>query len=68
MTKPVTGVAMMTLYERRHFQLDDPVERSPDRPSPSSGSAEPPSGSRVHISSTPICSGLAPCASGRVPI
>lgn len=27
MTKPVTGVAMMTLYERGHFQLDDPVER-----------------------------------------
>jgi len=27
MTKPVTGVAMMTLYERGHFQLDDAVER-----------------------------------------
>jgi CubicO group peptidase (beta-lactamase class C family) len=27
MTKPITGVAMMTLYERGHFQLDDPVER-----------------------------------------
>ena len=27
MTKPVTGVAKMTLYERGHFQLDDPVER-----------------------------------------
>ncbi len=27
MTKPITGVAMMTLYERAHFQLDDAVER-----------------------------------------
>jgi CubicO group peptidase (beta-lactamase class C family) len=27
MTKPITGVAMMTLYEQAHFQLDDPVER-----------------------------------------
>lgn len=27
MTKPVTGVAMMRLYERGHFQLDDAVER-----------------------------------------
>ena len=27
MTKPITGVAMMTLYERGHFQLDDAVER-----------------------------------------
>ena len=27
MTKPVTGVALMTLYERGHFQLDDPVDR-----------------------------------------
>jgi len=27
MTKPVAGVAMMTLYEQGHFQLDDPVER-----------------------------------------
>ena len=27
MTKPITGVAMMTLYEHGHFQLDDPVER-----------------------------------------
>jgi CubicO group peptidase (beta-lactamase class C family) len=27
MTKPVTGVAMMTLYERGHFQLDDAVDR-----------------------------------------
>jgi CubicO group peptidase (beta-lactamase class C family) len=27
MTKPVTGVALMTLYERGHFQLDDPVHR-----------------------------------------
>ncbi len=27
MTKPITGVALMTLYERGHFQLDDPVHR-----------------------------------------
>jgi CubicO group peptidase (beta-lactamase class C family) len=27
MTKPITGVAMMTLYEQAHFRLDDPVER-----------------------------------------
>src|SRR3954452_7771986 len=27
MTKPITGVAMMTLFERGHFQLDDAVER-----------------------------------------
>jgi CubicO group peptidase (beta-lactamase class C family) len=27
MTKPVTAVALMTLYERGHFQLDDPVSR-----------------------------------------
>ncbi len=27
MTKPITGVALMTLYERGMFQLDDPVDR-----------------------------------------
>ncbi len=27
MTKPITGVAMMSLYEQGHFQLDDPVDR-----------------------------------------
>ena len=27
MTKPVTGVALLTLYERALFQLDDPVHR-----------------------------------------
>jgi len=27
MTKPITGVAMMTLYEQGHFQLGDPVDR-----------------------------------------
>jgi CubicO group peptidase (beta-lactamase class C family) len=27
MTKPITGVALMTLFERGHFQLDDPVHR-----------------------------------------
>ncbi len=27
MTKPITGVALMTLYESGHFQLSDPVHR-----------------------------------------
>ena len=27
MTKPITAVALMTLYERGHFQLTDPVSR-----------------------------------------
>lgn len=27
MTKPITGVALMTLFERGHFQLNDPVDR-----------------------------------------
>lgn len=27
MTKPITGIAMMMLYERGHFQLNDPVDR-----------------------------------------
>ncbi|MGI9170825.1 MAG: serine hydrolase domain-containing protein [Caulobacteraceae bacterium] len=27
MTKPITAVALMTLYERGHFQLNDPVSR-----------------------------------------
>ena len=27
MTKPITSVALMTLYERGHFQLNDPVHR-----------------------------------------
>lgn len=27
MSKPITSVALMTLYEEGHFQLDDPVER-----------------------------------------
>ncbi len=27
MTKPITGVALMTLYERGHFQLNDRVDR-----------------------------------------
>ena len=27
MTKPVTGVALLTLYERGLFHLDDPVDR-----------------------------------------
>ena len=26
MTKPITGVALMKLYERGKFQLDDPLE------------------------------------------
>ncbi len=28
MTKPITGVALMTLYERGLFQLSDPVRGS----------------------------------------
>ena len=27
MTKPITGVALMSLYENGHFQLDDPIHR-----------------------------------------
>ena len=27
MTKPITSVAAMILYEDGHFQLDDPVEK-----------------------------------------
>ena len=27
MSKPITSVALMTLYERGHFQLNDPVSR-----------------------------------------
>jgi CubicO group peptidase (beta-lactamase class C family) len=27
MTKPVTGVALMTLYEKGAFQLDDPLSK-----------------------------------------
>ena len=27
MTKPITSVALMTLYEQGHFQLNDPVHR-----------------------------------------
>jgi CubicO group peptidase (beta-lactamase class C family) len=27
MTKPITGVALMSLYEHGHFQLDDPLHR-----------------------------------------
>jgi CubicO group peptidase (beta-lactamase class C family) len=27
MTKPITSVALMTLYEKGHFQLNDPVSR-----------------------------------------
>ena len=27
MTKPITGVALLTLYERGHFQLGDPVHK-----------------------------------------
>jgi len=27
MTKPITGVALMTLFEHGHFQLNDPVDR-----------------------------------------
>ena len=27
MTKPITSIALMSLYEQGHFQLDDPVSR-----------------------------------------
>ena len=27
MTKPITGVALLTLYEQGAFQLSDPVDR-----------------------------------------
>ena len=27
MTKPITGVALLSLYEKGHFQLNDPVHR-----------------------------------------
>ena len=27
MTKPITSVALMTLFEQGHFQLNDPVSR-----------------------------------------
>src|SRR5262245_45393379 len=27
MTKPITSVALMALYEEGHFQLDDPIAR-----------------------------------------
>jgi CubicO group peptidase (beta-lactamase class C family) len=33
MTKPITGVALMTLYEKGAFQLDDPLSKyAPDLP------------------------------------
>ena len=48
MTKPITGVAMMTLYERGHFQLDDPVERwIPEWRNLTVREADPNGGSRV---------------------
>ena len=48
MTKPVTGVAMMTLYEQAHFQLDDPVERwIPEWKNMTVREADPNGGSRV---------------------
>ena len=48
MTKPVTGVAMMTLYEQGHFQLDDPVERwIPEWKNMTVREADPNGGSRI---------------------
>ncbi len=48
MTKPVTGVAMMTLYEQGHFQLDDPVDRwIPEWKQMTVREADPNGGSRI---------------------
>lgn len=48
MTKPITGVAMMTLYEQAHFQLDDPVERwIPEWKNMTVREADPNGGSRI---------------------
>lgn len=48
MTKPITGVAMMTLYEQAHFQLDDPVHRwIPEWKDMTVREADPNGGSRV---------------------
>jgi CubicO group peptidase (beta-lactamase class C family) len=48
MTKPVTGVAMMTLYEQGHFQLDDAVDRwIPEWKNMTVREADPNGGSRI---------------------
>lgn len=48
MTKPITGVAMMTLYEQAHFQLDDPVDRwIPEWKNMTVREADPNGGSRI---------------------
>lgn len=48
MTKPITGVAMMTLYERGHFQLDDAVERwIPEWKNMTVNEPDPNGGSRI---------------------
>lgn len=48
MTKPVTGVAMMTLYERGHFQLDDAVDRwIPEWKNMSVAEPDPNGGTRI---------------------
>src|SRR6188472_2720097 len=48
MTKPITGVAMMTLYEQGHFQLDDAVDRwIPEWKNMTVREADPNGGSRV---------------------
>lgn len=48
MTKPITGVAMMTLYEQGHFQLDDAVDRwIPEWKNMTVREADPNGGSRI---------------------
>ncbi len=48
MTKPITGVAMMTLYEHGHFQLDDPVHRwIPEWKNMTVSEPDPGGGSRI---------------------
>ena len=48
MTKPITGVAMMTLYEQGHFQLDDAVDRwIPEWKNMTVREADPNGGARV---------------------
>lgn len=48
MTKPSTGVAMMTLYEQGHFQLDDAVDRwIPEWKNMTVREADPNGGARI---------------------
>ncbi|MCB0997970.1 MAG: beta-lactamase family protein [Acidimicrobiales bacterium] len=48
MTKPITGVAMMTLYEQGHFQLDDAIDRwIPEWKNMTVREADPNGGARI---------------------